>query len=339
MELPVLSVIIPVYNVEKYLDECVNSIVNQSYKNLEIILVDDGSTDKSGAICDEWRNKDSRIKVVHKANAGSGYARNSGIEVAEGDFVAFVDSDDFIDKDMYQDLMSIAISDRSDIVYSGGFDKYLTDGSYNIVRDIQEKISVEGKDLNTFALAFVSPANKYANRTLIMSPCRAIYSTKVIPHFLSERIVASEDLPFNIEAVLNSKRITCTPKVYYKYRYNDTSLTRTFRFDKYYKYKKLRMTVNNILSSRNLSYSADYCMLVITVDTIRALYFANVKYADRKKYIAEIVSDSIWDETKIDKSGLSAGYSCLYSMLKSHSKCMLLAIAEMYYFVRKRLAH
>ena len=143
MELPVLSVIIPVYNVEKYLDECVNSIVNQSYKNLEIILVDDGSTDKSGAICDEWRDRDSRIKVIHKANAGLGYARNSGIEVAEGDFVAFVDSDDFIDKDMYQDLMSIAISEKSDIVYSGGFDKYLTDGSYNVVRDIQEKISVE----------------------------------------------------------------------------------------------------------------------------------------------------------------------------------------------------
>lgn len=339
MELPLLSVIIPVYNVEKYLDECVKSIVNQVYKNLEIVLVDDGSTDNSGAICDAWRNKDLRIKVVHKANAGLGFARNSGLEVAEGDFVAFVDSDDFIDKEMYKDLMSIAITDKSDIVYSGGFDKYLTDGNYNVVRDIQERISVDGEDLKLFAQAFVSPSNKFAGRTLIMSACRAIYSMKVIPCFLSERVVASEDLPFNVEAVLNSRRISYTPKVYYKYRYNDASVTRTFRFDKYYKYKELRITVNNIFKSRNLNYSADYCMLVIAVDTIRALYFANINYSDRKKYINEIVSDSIWDETDIDKSGLSSGYKCLYSMLKSHSKFTLRAIAEMYYFFRKKLAH
>ena len=90
----IVSVIVPIYNVEKYLDRCISSIINQTYKNLEIILVDDGSTDKSGAICDNYKIKDCRIKVIHKQNGGLGYARNSGLDVATGQYVTFIDGDD-----------------------------------------------------------------------------------------------------------------------------------------------------------------------------------------------------------------------------------------------------
>ena len=91
-----ISVIVPVYNVEKYLDKCVKSIINQTYKNLEIILVDDGSTDYSGKICDEVIKEDKRIKVIHKENGGVSVARNTGIDIATGDYISFVDSDDFV---------------------------------------------------------------------------------------------------------------------------------------------------------------------------------------------------------------------------------------------------
>lgn len=100
-----ISVIVPVYNVEKYLDRCIESLVNQTYTKLEIILVDDGSTDNSPIICDKWAKKDSRIKVIHKENGGVSSARNNGIEVANGNIVHFVDSDDWLDKNAYFELM------------------------------------------------------------------------------------------------------------------------------------------------------------------------------------------------------------------------------------------
>ena len=99
---PIVTVIIPVYNVEKFLDRCVQSVVNQTYKNLEIILVDDGSPDNCPAMCDEWSRKDSRIKVVHKRNAGLGMARNTGIENANGKYIFFFDSDDYVDESIVE---------------------------------------------------------------------------------------------------------------------------------------------------------------------------------------------------------------------------------------------
>ena len=103
-EKPLISVIVPIFNVEEYLDECVESILAQTYTNLEIILVDDGSPDKCPYKCDEWAKKDERVKVIHKKNGGLSSARNAGIELATGDYIGFVDSDDFIATDMYEKL-------------------------------------------------------------------------------------------------------------------------------------------------------------------------------------------------------------------------------------------
>lgn len=100
-----LTVIVPVYNVEKYLDTCIKSIINQTYSNLEIILVDDGSKDDSGRICDKYAEKDKRIKVIHKENEGLSEARNLGIKLSKGDYITFVDSDDYIDERMYEILI------------------------------------------------------------------------------------------------------------------------------------------------------------------------------------------------------------------------------------------
>ena len=106
-ELPLISVILPVYRVEKYLDRCLQSITGQTYRNLEIILVDDGSPDRSGAICDAWAEKDSRIRVIHQKNSGGGPARNAGLDLATGELLAFVDSDDYIACDMFAHLYSL----------------------------------------------------------------------------------------------------------------------------------------------------------------------------------------------------------------------------------------
>lgn len=110
-----ISIIVPIYKVEKYLSKCIESIINQTYKNIEIILVDDGSPDNCGIICDEYSKKDNRIKVIHKKNQGLSAARNSGLEIAKGKYISFVDSDDWIEKDMYEILINLAKKNNADI--------------------------------------------------------------------------------------------------------------------------------------------------------------------------------------------------------------------------------
>ena len=114
-----ISVIVPVYKVEEYLDKCVQSIVDQTYTNLEIILVDDGSPDRCGEMCDEWAKKDARIRVVHKENGGLSDARNAGMAVATGEYIGFVDSDDWIEPQMYQCLYEAMVATDSDVASCG----------------------------------------------------------------------------------------------------------------------------------------------------------------------------------------------------------------------------
>lgn len=118
-----ISVIVPVYNVERYLRQCLDSIVNQTYQNLEIILVDDGSPDNCGAICDEYAEKDGRIIVIHKENGGVRAARNDGIERATGDWVAFADSDDWCEMDYYEQLIKAVGNHKADVICAGGYCK------------------------------------------------------------------------------------------------------------------------------------------------------------------------------------------------------------------------
>lgn len=119
-----VSIIVPVYNVENYLDKCIESIVNQTYENLEIILVDDGSPDNCPATCDSWAQKDSRVKVIHKENGGVSSARNAALDIASGDYIGFVDSDDWIEPDMYEILIKNAEEYDAEISRCAGFFDY-----------------------------------------------------------------------------------------------------------------------------------------------------------------------------------------------------------------------
>ena len=114
-----ISVIVPIYNVEKYLKKCLDSIIYQSLKDIEIIMVDDGSTDSCSQICDYYSSLDERIKVVHKENQGLGLARNTGLDIAKGKYVTFIDSDDYISIDYLKKVYNVAEENKADVVYSG----------------------------------------------------------------------------------------------------------------------------------------------------------------------------------------------------------------------------
>ena len=138
-----VSVIVPIYNVEEYLNQCVQSIRQQSYHNLEIILIDDGSPDKCGEMCDGYANEDSRVKVIHKQNGGLSDARNAGIEAATGEYITFIDSDDFIMQDMIECLMEVMNSENVDIVQCS----FTRDADYAMVEkerdsDLREKYNI-----------------------------------------------------------------------------------------------------------------------------------------------------------------------------------------------------
>ena len=119
-----ISIIIPVYNVSTYLDRCLNSITNQTYRNLEIILINDGSTDKSGRICDAWASKDPRIKVLHTSNQGIAAARNCGLHIAHGDYIGFADPDDWVEPDMFEKLAGSLEQYNADIAICGFEEKW-----------------------------------------------------------------------------------------------------------------------------------------------------------------------------------------------------------------------
>ena len=118
MDRDLFSVIVPVYNSELYINECIKSIIDSNYQNWELLLIDDGSTDKSGTICDQWSQRDSRIKVFHKVNGGVSSARNLGIEKAKGYWLTFVDSDDFISPDFMSRIQEKASCENADLVFN-----------------------------------------------------------------------------------------------------------------------------------------------------------------------------------------------------------------------------
>lgn len=237
MKEPKVSVIIPIYNTGKYLPECVESVRNQTLKEIEIILVDDESPDNAPQLCDQYAERDERIKVVHKKNGGLGYARNSGLDVATGEFVSFIDSDDFIAPDMMQTLYDVAKRYDADEVRSGTI--FYNNGKKTIRRDVEQTTVYKGKnEVKSFVFDLLAPLPEEARDVkYMMSVCLALHSRKVIEdnkvRFTSERQILSEDLIFDLDLFPKMNCIVCIPDCFYHYRMNPMSLTHTFSMEKY----------------------------------------------------------------------------------------------------------
>ena len=205
-----ISIIVPVYKVEQYLDRCVESVVNQTYKNLEIILVDDGSPDNCPKMCDEWAEKDSRIKVIHKENDGLANARNSGIEICSGDYVMFVDSDDWIEPDMVEFLCLLIVKNNSDCTRCGVF--FDNDNLKNdtITKSISEHKTIIYSNQKAICDLLVEGHSGIC--------CNKIYKKSAIGDLRFEKNDGcAEDFMFNYHFFqnMNSIVINDTPKYHY----------------------------------------------------------------------------------------------------------------------------
>lgn len=219
MNEPLISVIVPIYNVEKYLNKCIESIVNQTYKNLEIILVDDGSPDKCPQICDEWAKKDKRIKVIHKENGGLSDARNTGLDNAKGDFISFIDSDDWISKSMYAILIKEIKKYDCDIIECGI--NYINDINGEIIRitDCQNKC-IFNVDEAMFELV--------NEKLLHQVVWNKLYRKECINGFLFKFGKYNEDEFWTYRVIHQSKKVMCIPNKLYFYRQRGDSIMGNF---------------------------------------------------------------------------------------------------------------
>lgn len=305
MENIFISVIIPVYNVEKYIDECIQSITNQTLKNIEIILVDDESQDNCPRICDNYALQDTRIKVIHKKNEGLGFARNSGLEIAKGEYIAFIDSDDFIDLNTYELLYQKAIKENLDSIYFA-YKNLSPDGNIsNNNQTLSFQQLTTPLSIKDFILDMIGskPAEK-KDRKFQMSSCCAIYKKSIIDkyniRFHSERELISEDLIFNIDFLHHSTRIALTPHTFYYYRTNPLSLTRTVRFDRVTKNIDLYLYLKEKIKAINLGKDAQYrnirLLIGYTRSSILHVCKANISTKDKRIWLKEICNMNIWKE-------------------------------------------
>ena len=202
-----VSVIIAAYNIQDYIEKCLRSVCNQTYKNLEIIVVDDGSTDNTGKLADEFAKNDSRFIVIHKANGGVSSARNRGIEIASGDFIGFVDGDDTIEIDMYEMLINNAIKYDADISHCGY--KVIDNDKEILFYDTRQIIIQDRKKglIDLFEGTMIEP-----------SLCNKVFKRGIVSNIrLDEKLKINEDLYFNILLFNKSQKSVFEDKAKYNY--------------------------------------------------------------------------------------------------------------------------
>lgn len=234
-----VSVIVAIYNVEQYLQQCITSLLNQTYKKLELILVDDGSLDRSGIICDEYAALDNRIKVIHKKNQGLGLARNSGLDMAKGVYVLYVDSDDWLAEDMIEKMVSAAKKRDADFVVCG-FVRVNENGFVISRHECVQKEEVYNKEnIITRVLYPILGAESYSKNDIQREMCvwTNLYKRSIIEEhkirFVNEREFLSEDLFYNINYIMNIQKAVFLPDCFYYYRKNMVSLTNMYRPERF----------------------------------------------------------------------------------------------------------
>ncbi len=280
MENPKVSIIVPIYNVEKYLDRCMDSLLNQTLKDIEIIMVDDGSPDNCPQMCDEYAKKDSRVKVVHKKNAGLGFARNSGLDVVTGEYVAFVDSDDYVEVDAYRILYTEAEKSDADYVCCGY--NRIKDGKcvWKYTGETSEKYDkFENAECLDVLMGMIGiDANKPRSRHFDFAVWHGIYRNQLIKEksirFHSERELISEDIVFHTSFIPFCTKIKTIPDCLYNYCENPGTLTTKYksgRFEailKLHDYLMREMENMGFLSRENMKKRLDYFLIDKVVSTI-----------------------------------------------------------------------
>lgn len=235
---PKISIIIPIYNTEQYLKRCVDSVLHQTLQDIEIILVDDGSPDNAPALCDAYAAQDARIQVIHKENEGLGFARNSGLEKATGEYVAFLDSDDYVSKSYYENLYRAAQKVGADTCISG-YILRTKEGREQLHENPKAGHTFEGEDIAKVLLPDILGAQPEAENDVVMGMAvwKNLISLDLLKErkvkFCSERQFISEDALFDISYFTKAKKVTICKENGYFYCENGISLSRKYQPERF----------------------------------------------------------------------------------------------------------
>lgn len=292
-----VSIIVPIYNTGEYLYKCLESIVNQNLQEIELILIDDGSTDNSGEICDLYSEKDKRVRVIHKKNEGVSIARNVGTQTAKGEYIGFIDSDDWIEKEMYQEMYYHAKNKDVDIVMCDVCTVYDDNKKEaDTISSLNESVLLNKKE--------ITPLNL---REIAGSACRCIYKKELLKFHTIQfptDLPLSEDRIFNLNVMGNSEKFYYLKKAYYN-RYVRTGSA----VNKYYpnllgitnKYRKEVLDALERFWNEDKSYRQAYNQqfLVTYMSIVYNLYNADspLKLGEKRIKLKELVSDQNLIET------------------------------------------
>lgn len=324
--MPKISVIVPVYNVEKYLNRCVDSILNQTFEDFELILVNDGSPDNCGNICDEYAQKDNRVKVIHKKNGGVSSARNAGIDTAQGEYIMFVDSDDWINENMLNDMYNMPDSDMK-----------------------VSSIRMIGKDNST---EYIIDTKMYTQEDLLIGffseafpiicfcgPCCKLYKKDIIFNNavrFNEDMSLGEDTYFNLNYIKHCKSIYTSEQIYYYYmRENSGSLFTKFRLNMYYDIRKvfdLKVKMANELNmGRDSVFKLKLSYIQSLIGNLIKMVDTNTK-SEVKKYMSLLQKDKEFNDDILIKNLKST-----HKLINKLISCNLFNTAYLLFFIKLKV--
>ncbi|MDR1953249.1 MAG: glycosyltransferase family 2 protein [Clostridiales Family XIII bacterium] len=263
---PLISIIIPVYNAEKYLRKCVESVTGQTYENLEVILVDDGSADGSGSLCDALAREDERIVVIHKENGGVSSARNAGLEAARGDYITFLDCDDYIEGEMYQTLMELAAEHDADITIGTIYEEQ-SDGSV-VKIDTGAQTLMTGEEATAAILGCV-PQRTNHKMFVWFFVWNKLYRSSILKDVkFDPETDSAEDVPFNLRAFSRAEKVLYIERPFNFWRHRAVSLSNA------HSVKALRGgAATSLIMSRYASALPDSCKRDAITSSFRNIYW------------------------------------------------------------------
>ncbi len=275
-----VSIIVPVFNVESKLRNCLDSIIGQSYRNIEIIIIDDGSEDSSSNICDEYALKYKNITSIHKKNGGTGMARNIGIEKSNGKYITFIDSDDCIKSNMIAEMTEVAEKYNVEMVSSN----FIYNGVYQ-ESPVKEGI-YEGNEIKSSVLSRMLGNHSYkVCDQFCVSACTKLYLSEIIKKnnlkYSTEKRPISEDMDFNFNFLCKCNRIYVLDKAYYYYNYNPLSLTHSYDRNRFNliidMYKKFlsKIAIEALEEDSEIRLSLNFLGLIIACFKLEVLYVKN----------------------------------------------------------------
>ena len=324
--MPKVSIIVPVYNVEKYLRKCIESILEQDEKDFELILVDDGSQDKSGIICDEYAKKDSRIIVLHNSNQGPSMARNAGLDICNGKYVTFVDSDDYIENNYLTIMLEKIEKKNADLVICG----------YRQIMNLKSEIHAVSGDAEIFQDEFIK--GLLIQKGYGMNACKLYKRELIGDNRFDSTLTVGEDSFFILQISKNLKKCLHIADVLYNYNVNEQSLVRKYNENYLNNYMKSAKIIkeyiyNNFDDEELKKLTNNYIVFTLTLVIINYCFNPKRNQGKILKETKEIHTICNLDEYKTALKNIKLEY------FSTARKIMVLALKMKLYFIASLIGH